>query len=84
MTGRWWRGGVLALGLLGLPAAGWAQGWPLQTGPGGDAVTQSATALPEPLPMPRPGAAPGWAGWTPPPLPQSLETRRSRAAVPGP
>ncbi|NOG68799.1 hypothetical protein [Roseicella sp. DB1501] len=70
MTGRWWRGGVLALGLLGLPAAGWAQGWPLQTGPGGDAVTQSATALeqlrpvaatalPEPLPMPMPGAAPG-------------------------
>jgi hypothetical protein len=69
MTTRCWRNGGLALGLLGLPAAGRAQGWPLQAGPSGDAVTRAATAperlrpaaatsRPDPLPLPSGRAGP--------------------------
>ena len=83
-----WPGALLALGLLAAGDAR-AQLWPLQTGPGGDIVSQtmadfdrlrrSAPApLPETsfLPSRAPIAAPAW---TPPPLPSQRPVRRTAA-----
>jgi hypothetical protein len=85
------RGALLALA-LGLSAAGEAQAqlWPLQTGPGGDIVSQTmadfdrlrrnAPVLPPDtsfLPGRSPVAAPVW---TPPPLPAQRRPVRRTAA----
>jgi hypothetical protein len=82
---------LLGLGVLAMPGGGQAQLWPLQTGPGGDMVSQSladfdrlrrtAPAQPEPVALPaRPGAL--TPAWTPPPLPPQRRIRRTAAPRP--
>jgi len=88
MTGR---GAMLALVLLAAAGEAQAQMWPLQTGPGGDTLSQTfadfdrmrrnAPARPEPSPWPeRSSAAP--PAWTPPPLPPQRTVRRTAAPRP--
>ncbi|TCZ53660.1 hypothetical protein [Roseicella aquatilis] len=87
------RRGCLALGLLALPAAARAQIWPLQVGPGADALALSAAqferfrreappAVDRPTLPPLPAAL--GPGWMPPPLPAASPPapRSYRAAAP--
>lgn len=87
------RSGILALGLLALPAAAQAQIWPLQVGPSADAVNlataeferfrRGAPPAEDRPALPALPAALG-PGWTPPPLPSAAPpaARIRRAAAP--
>ncbi|WP_431270148.1 hypothetical protein [Dankookia sp. P2] len=86
MTGR---GFVLALTLLATGEAR-AQLWPLQTGPGGDIISQTTAdfdrlrrngpALPQDPGFPGGrGAVAAVPAWTPPPMPRQRPVRRTAA-----
>ena len=82
------RGALLALGLL-VTGQARAQLWPLQTGPGGDIVSQTtadfdrlrrnAPALPPDTSFLPGRAAVAAPAWTPPPMPRQRPVRRTAA-----
>lgn len=82
------RAALLALGLLAAGEAR-AQLWPLQTGPGGDVISQATADFDRmrrnaPAARPDSGGLPERGGfatpaWTPPPMPQPRAVRRTAA-----
>jgi hypothetical protein len=82
------RGALLALGLLAAGEAR-AQLWPLQTGPGGDIISQTtadfdrlrrnAPAMPPDTSFLPGRAAVAAPAWTPPPVPRQRPVRRTEA-----
>jgi hypothetical protein len=82
------RGALLALALLATGEAR-AQLWPLQTGPGGDIISQTTADFDRlrrnaPASPPETGFLPGRAAvaapaWTPPPMPRQRPVRRTEA-----